>query len=66
VRKNSFFRKIIRFLFIGLWQSTYRRKQRREVHSYHVFVSPSRPDQFVYHSRYRWIRKGKREPPDKD
>jgi hypothetical protein len=64
--KKSWFKKIIRFLFIGLWESTYRRKQHRELHTYHAFVSPLRRDQFVYHSRYRWIRKGIEELLHKD
>jgi len=66
VRKKSWFKKIIRFLFIGLWESAYRRKQQRELHSYHAFASPPRRDQFVYYSRYRWIRRGKKEYSDKD
>jgi len=65
-QKDSLFKRIIRFLFIGLWKSTYRRKRQREIYSYHTFVSPPRPDQLVYHSRYRWIRKGKKGFPKKD
>jgi hypothetical protein len=66
VGKMGWFKKIIRFLFIGLWESTYRRKQHRELHSYHAFASPHRRHPLVYQSRYRWIRKGKGEPSQKD
>ncbi|MBW1860345.1 MAG: hypothetical protein JRI70_09820 [Deltaproteobacteria bacterium] len=57
-QKTSSFKKIIRFLFIGLWESIYRRKQQRELHYYHAFSSPPRRDQLVYYPRYRWIRRG--------
>jgi hypothetical protein len=66
VKEKSFFKRIIRFLFIGLWETTYRRKQQRELHSYHAFVSPPRRDHLLYYSRYRWIRKGRRDVLEKD
>jgi hypothetical protein len=66
VRKKSLFKKVIRFLFIGLWESTYRRKQQREIYNYHASVSPPRQDQLVYYSRYQWIRKAKTELPEED
>jgi hypothetical protein len=66
VRKMSWFKKIIRFLFIGLWESTYRRKQHREMHSYQAFASPLRQNQLAHHPRYRGIRTGKRGPSQND
>lgn len=57
--KTSSLKKIIRFLFIGFWESIYRRKQQRELYNYHAFSPPLRRDQLVYFPRYRWIRKGK-------
>gem|GEM_PF-5921298 len=54
-QKEGLFRKLARFVFIDLWESTYRRKKRRCLYRYHLFGASPWKDQYIYYPRYRWI-----------
>jgi len=60
-QKKGLFKKLIRFMFIDLWESTYRRKARRAIHLYHTSCPSPGEARETYYSRYRWIRKWKLE-----
>jgi hypothetical protein len=62
-QETSLFKKMFRFLFIGFWESTYRRKKQRLLFSYRASIPPPKRDQYVYYPRYQWIRRGKEGAP---
>jgi hypothetical protein len=64
--KTSLFKKIVRFLFIGLWESAYRRKKQRTLYRHRTTMPLPRRDQLFYYPRYRWIRRDKEGPSEKD
>ena len=60
------FRKTLRFLFVGLWESAYRRKKDRTLYRYRTF-GPSRGEaRYMYTPRHRWIKKSRKKSSAED
>jgi len=59
-QKTGMLKKLIRFVFKDLWESTYRRKKERALYRYHAFGPSPGEVQRTYYPRYRWLRKEKK------
>jgi hypothetical protein len=64
-KQAGFFKKLIRFMSKGLWESTYRRKKERALYRYHAFGPSPEKEERIYYPRYRWIRKETEESSGK-
>ena len=58
-QKKGLLKKLIRFMFIDLWESTFRRKARRAIRLYHTSCPSPGEIRHTYYPRYRWLRRSK-------
>jgi len=57
--KPGILKRIIRFLFVGIWESAYRNKKRRGLFRYHTLHESHRETHRAYYPRYRWLTRKK-------
>ncbi|KPK20232.1 MAG: hypothetical protein AMK69_23680 [Nitrospira bacterium SG8_3] len=59
-QRAGLLKRIVRFVFKGLWESTYRRKRDRTLYRQHRVGPPPREVRYIYYPRYHWMRRGKK------